>query len=251
MGKENFPALYSVLEMIKNSENALVSVTVEGLSYNLDGDALRCQAETAMELLDAYKKPELPFQGITSEQIIREDARMHKCYGFVLWSNQMAGTDEDCASRVEDDPDYFMGMTEDEVRQISYAAYDEDREIMHDELDKAVDGPVLVFGKVGRWDGPKAVFKTLPHLSDVFSLFTGDQFTLYIEKEELKAENVHHDGTDRFTVHKFKEGFDPETFYLMDQVGVDTESLVPDLDRYFGWKRFGAKEESDVSKKQA
>lgn len=72
MAKEHFPELYFILEMIAKSGNDTISVEIAGLSCTLPGEDLRSQAQKAMEMLDAYKEPELPFKGITSEQIIRE-----------------------------------------------------------------------------------------------------------------------------------------------------------------------------------
>lgn len=105
MAKEHFSELYSLLKRITDSENDPVSVTIAESSCELPGKALRSQVKTVMGLMEAYEKPKLPFVGITSEQIAREQQRMNDQYGFVVWSNQMAGTDEDCADRVEDDPD--------------------------------------------------------------------------------------------------------------------------------------------------
>lgn len=246
MAKEHFPELYFILEMIAKSGNDAISVEIAGLSCTLPGEDLRSQAQKAMEMLDAYKEPELPFKGITSEQIIREQQYMNDRYGFVVWSNRMAGTDEDCADRVENDPDYFLGMSEDEVRQISYDACTEDRDFLKDEFDSIQVNGILIYGTIGRWDGAKPGFKTVKTLRDIFGIFTGDDCTLYIKDGELRAENCHHDGTDCFTIRTFKEGVDPEKFCYIDAVQLDTESLVPMLNKHFGWRQFlEEKEESE------
>ena len=234
MAKEHFSELYSLLKRITDSENDPVSVTIAESSCELPGEALRSQVKTVMGLMEAYEKPKLPFVGITSEQIAREQQRMNDQYGFVVWSNQMAGTDEDCADRVEDDPDYFLGMSEDEVRQISIEACVEDRDTLKDEFDNIRVNGILIYGSVGSWDGRKVAFKVGEALRDIFNVFTGDYGTLYIKGGELRAENCHHDGTDHFTIRTFKEGVDPNAFDSMS----DTESLVPALNKHFGWKQF-------------
>ena len=246
-----FGIIFHIGTDCKNKKNR-ISVTVDGVSCNLLGDALRSQAETVMGLMKAYKEPKLPFAGITSEQIAREQQRMNDQYGFVVWSNRMAGTDEDCAGRVENDPDYFLGMSEDAVRQISEEACAEDRDILRDEFANIWVNGVLIYGTVKRWNGEKAVFKIVKKLRDIFSIFTGDYCTLYIKDGELKAESCHHDGTDHFTIRTFKEDIDPEVFCQADTVETDTESLVSILSKHFGWIQFlEAKQNGHDSEKKA
>ena len=84
---------------------------------------------------------------------------MNDRYGFVVWSNRTAGTDENCADLVKNDPDYYLGMSEDVVRQISYEACMEEQDILKNEFDSIGVNKVLIFGIIGRWDGAKAAFK--------------------------------------------------------------------------------------------
>lgn len=239
MAKEHFPELYSMLELIVKSKNDTVDVIIERLARDFSGKSLRSQAEKVMELMDAYEEPTLPFADVTSEQITEKQQHMNDRYGFVVWSNRTAGTDEDCADLVKNDPDYYLGMSEDVVRQISYEACMEEQDILKNEFDSIGVNKVLIFGIIGRWDGAKAAFKVADKLRDVFRVFTDNYATLYIKNGELRAENVHHDGTDSFIIRTFKEDVDPDEFYRLDSdtIEADTESLVPVLNKHFGWKQ--------------
>lgn len=245
MGKDSFPELCSVLGMITGSKNEQVTVAVEGLSYDLGGDALREQARQVCRILDSYREPVLPFKDVTQEEINREDRRLMDRYGFVIWTNSQAGTDVDCARRVKDDPEYFLGMPEDEVRRMSIEANEEDRDILLTEFGSVSTNSILVIGTVGHWTGRKSVHTAMGALGEVFRLLTGDECTLYVRDGDLQAENVHHDGTDYFTIRMFKDGADPEMFVPGHTVVEETESLVPVLASHFGWSVPQATEDGD------
>lgn len=235
MGAESFKNLYPVLQALADGPDDSLHTAV-WLLGKADRESLKNESQTVLGMLDNYEEPKLPFADVTKGQVDKAFKDLEDTYGFVVWSNELAGSDEDCAARVNDDPDYFLGMAEDIVRQISYEAYAEDRDLLKGELDKAYAGPILVIGAIGRWDGHKGVYAVKRHLSDIFSVFYGDVNALYIKDNMLRAENSHHDGTDSFSVYIFKDGFDPYTAENKEALMAQAVSVVPALDKYFGWK---------------
>lgn len=234
MGKESFKNIWPLLEALAGDGNIYHDALMEvGKMNALQMSDTVEEAKKALKFLETYEEPKLPFGDVTEEQIKEEFSRLEEKYGLVVWSNLLAGTDEDCAYRVRQDPDYFLGMSEDDVRRLSMDDYAEDREYIRQELEKVSVNGVLCTGTIGRWDGPQAREFLLGSLSDVFSVFRGDDNTLYVKDGQLRAENGHHDGVDRFTFYTFREGFVPEDY----STGRDDvlESIVPALDSHFGW----------------
>ena len=235
MGKELFPNVYDLLSVLISTDNRYLEL--KNRLDRMDMEMLKEEAQKVLELMDQYKEPELPFKDITAEEISKAFVDLDQRHRFVVWSNMLAGSDADCANRVKADPDYFLGMTEDEVREISQEAYTEDLELIKEEFKKLEIGYILITGTVGRWDGPKPVCSVKPDLNSIFQLFTGDISTLYIEDGQLKIENCHHDGTDRFEVFMFESGFNPKSLELTNygKIRQKAVSIVPALNKHFGW----------------
>ena len=205
---------------------------------SLDKDALSAQAANAVPILEAQKEPGLPFRHVTREQMEARTKRLEEQYGFCIWSSGEYGTDEDCADRVDSDPDSFLGLSEGVVQEIAMEACWDDLDCLKGELLEAYGASVVAVGTVGHWTGPIQGFKPCTDIRDAFGLLTGDCCTVYLKDGELRMENVHHDGTDTFMIRKFKGDAD---FDMLDGASHDkilemTESLLPDMCRYFGWE---------------
>lgn len=237
MGKESFRYLYPVIMAATEGTDKFISAALGSIDIKSE-KGFKEEAEKLIAFMDSYVEPELPFRHVTTEQIEKAFAEHEERYGFVIWSNRMAGTDEDCAERVKNDPDSYLGWSEENVRQVSYESYSEDLDIIKNEMDSIGIEHILIYGTFGRWDGPKPVCVVRGSLLDLFELFTGDDCTLYIKDGQLNVENVHHDGTDRFTIYGFRKGVDVEEAQWESQKDVlrDTVSLVPVLNKHFGWE---------------
>lgn len=236
MGTESFKYIYPIIKAALEGPDSFVAEAVKALDVKSERAFIE-EAEKLIGLMESYKEPELPFAGISAEQIEKAFADHNARYGFVIWSNQMAGTEEDCADRVKADPDSYLGWSEEEVRQACYESCSEDRDIVKSTMSTMGISHILIYGALGRWDGPKAVCSVRHSILDVFDAFTGDGCTLYIQDGHLKIENAHHDGVDHFTVYGFREGLDVENaqWETKEDVLRDTVSLVPALDKHFGW----------------
>lgn len=245
MGKESFKNLYSIISALSNKDITLLDA-ITNVLISSESEVVSEEAEKLLELMDSYKEPTVPFTEITQKQIDQQFENFEKSYGFVIWSNVLAGSDEDCARMVNDDPDYFLGMTEEDVRTMSIESNEEDREILIDEFNAMNINGILITGTIGRWCGSQPVFMIRRHLSEIFRALSGDTCTLYIKDGQLRAKCYHHDGENHYTIYTFKKGFGPDEFEYesKEKMLEQTESLVPVLDKSFGW---GITEEGKVN----
>lgn len=233
MGRESFKNLSMFLTILAGDITDMSPAIC--MLNDMDKAELKEEAGKVLDLMDNYKEPVLPFANVTQEQIRKTYADLEEKYEFVVWSNSIAGSDEDCANYVRTDPDYFLGMSEDEVRSIALAYNADDRETIRKELADMDTDDILITGTLGRWNGPRPVSKIITNPSEIFSVFNGgDECTLYIKNGDLLAENVHHDGTDRFK------------FQIQTDGGY--ESIVPVMDRHFGWELTDKKGDDDDDK---
>lgn len=227
MVEENFKNLYPVLSaIVKESHADTIRFAVT--------DEVAEEARKILEILDAWEPPVLPFGNVTEEDIEKSRKMLKERYGTPLIVSSEYGTDEDCKQRVDGDPDYFLGMTEEDVRHIAYEAFNEDLDIIMGELGKVVPGRVAVIGYVERWNGHVLVNKTLDSITDIRQLNNGDDFAIFIKDGDLKVETGHHDGTNSYTVYKLIKDTDDDQF--ADKDGVLNEhgkeclaSLAPDI----------------------
>ena len=226
-----------VTDFLKHIAEDASSEHMSLILSQLDIERLKAEARNAVPVLESYVEPVLPFRDVTEEQIEKEREYINRQYGFVIWSDALYGTDEDCACRVNEDPEQFLGMSEDEVRQISFEAGQDDLNLLKGEMLNAYGASVIVIGTIGRWNGTRQGWKLCTDIRDAFGIFTGDQCTVYLKDGEIRMENVHHDGTDSFMVRKMKPDVDIEDLdeHCTDCIMDVTESLVPVMCSYFGW----------------
>lgn len=216
MGKELFPNLYGVIEEMAK------------------GDAKK-EAEILLAFMDEYEKPKMPFKNVTNEAIKKMYDQMAEQYGFVLWSNEYAASDESCAEMVSRDPEIYIGIPEEEVRDECIQLNMDERSFLRNELEEIEVNGVIVTGTVGRWDGEFPAFSEFDSLGEIFSGLDGDNCTLFIKDGQLRGVNHHHDGTNWYVFHTCKEGIDPADIEFPANED-HLESLVPVLAEHFGWK---------------
>lgn len=237
MGKESFENLYPIIDAIAHNKGGSLIKAVENL-VGVKADILKEQAEKILNFMEGYTEPVLPFKDVTREQIQKSYDTLKKQYGFVIWSNRLADTDEACADIVQNNPDEYLGYSEDDMRLIANEFNNEEKESLKAEFDQISINGLIVTGTIARWDGQKPAFGIRDSLNNIFDTFTGNEYTLYIQDGQLKGENIHHDGTDHYTFYTCKEGMDPESICYIERIDTraDIESLVPILSKHFGWK---------------
>jgi hypothetical protein len=133
-----------------------------------------------------------------------------------------------------------------EYVQETLDTYLEDEQI---NLNKTINGNILVIADLGLWDGRKSGYKIINknNLNAIFNVLGGDYdyFKFYCDRYDVKAELHHHDGTHYLTFREIREGKNTTnlTDKLYDQEEVTqkeitryTKSLKPYLKQIYGWK---------------
>lgn len=237
-----YPRIARILETVAYGN-------VNGIRFRPD-EQLKDEARKALEILDEWVQPVLPFGNISDEDITKAEEQLKSRYEHPLIVSQEYGTDTDCRRRVNDDPDTFLGMSEEQVRELAYDAYDEDLDIIMNELRYAIPGRVAVIGYVERWNCIKPVSRSLNDITDILQLNNGDDMALFVKDGHLRMEVGHHDGTNKYVIYKVRddaEEFDDSELIsenvwhdhdvkLSDKGSRYLESVGTDLAAYFGWQ---------------
>ncbi len=246
---KSFENLYTMLAALSNG--AYGTFLKAAHTFAMDdnaaiGEAAGKEAAKLLELMDSYKEPVLPFENVSAEDINSRIRTLGNLYGHILWTNQMTGTDEDCAIIVHHDPETYMGYSEEDIRNISRENSQENRDIMEKELATIDAAPVIIAGTIKCLYGLRPVLALFSSLDAVFRVFTGNKCTLYVKNGHLRAQNVHNDGADEYIVCTLKEGASYEVIemlyqgkdHIIDRVEDDpcVESFVPVLNKHFGWE---------------
>lgn len=227
MVEENFKNLYPVLNAIAREGHG------DTIKFSIT-DEMAEEAGKVLAILDEWEPPVLPFGNVTEEDIEKARKSLEERYDIPLIVSSEYGTDEDCKQRVDSDPDYFLGIAEEDVRNIAYGAFDEDLNILFNALSSAFSGQVVVIGYIERWDGRQLVHRIVDSITDIRQLNNGDDFAIFIKDGNLKVETGHHDGTNSYTVYKFVKDMG-HYFFARDDGTLNRygrkclASLVPDI----------------------
>lgn len=128
-----------------------------------------------------------------------------------IWTNELNYEDwrEDLEALYPD----AEGYNEDERIRIMYEINDEDLETEKTNLNKELGHNVIVFGKLELWFGQRLGYKKLgTNLNSIFSGTCGDYLTWYVEGEEVKCTDIHHDGTNHYVYRVLKSDIDQFEF---------------------------------------
>lgn len=156
----------------------------------------------------------------------------------IIWTNEIDIEDwrDDIMNWHEEDE-----ITEDELYNI---AYDTNMMYLDDEranLCKELGNSLVVIGDIGRWNGRAHGWKLLKgtNLNEIFSETVGDYVTWYVEGEEIKCDDIHHDGTNHYTYRVIKNGISDWEFEEMMYEGKDINEMTEPLGHYvreiYGW----------------
>ena len=127
--------------------------------------------------------------------------------------------------------------------------YEADSLLFSDErmnLNKVLDGEILVIADLGRWNGRFQGYKVIgSNLQDIMTAATkDDDFHIYSDGKDIRAEGRHHDGTNYYLFREIKNGVDISA--LLDDIyngkeisnrrlGYYTKSLAPYVASVYGW----------------
>ena len=116
-------------------------------------------------------------------------------------------------------------------------------------LEKPLDNNLVMFGELSLWDGTKTGYKVLKssNLNGIFDGTCGDYITWYVDEGEIKCEDTHHDGTNRYIYRVLKKQYDKWEFedYCYDNgikkaVELMTEPLGHYVAEIYGWEKESA-----------
>ena len=126
---------------------------------------------------------------------------------------------------------------------------DENDRYLDDErmnLNKILEGKILIIADLGLWDGRKQGYKIGTHnLNSIFDIGTYDYAEFYGEDNEVRAREIHHDGTNYYLFRVIRDGRDIdkllEAIYNGEEISKQklnyyTRSLYKDVANVYGWR---------------
>lgn len=122
-------------------------------------------------------------------------------------------------------------------------------EYLNDEiwnLDKVVDGRILVIADLGLWYGRKPAYRIIDsgNVKDILS-FTYDYAEFYGDGYNIRGTEVHHDGTNHYLYRAIREDRNIQNLlddiydgkeYTMKKLNYYTKSLYKDVAKIYGWR---------------
>lgn len=106
------------------------------------------------------------------------------------------------------------GFTDDDRMRLMYEINDEYLEDEKVNLNKELGRQIVVYANLGLWDGNRIAAKVLKgtNLNNIFSNTCGDFVEWYVEGEDVKCKDSHHDGTNYYTYRVLKKGYSEYDF---------------------------------------
>lgn len=113
-------------------------------------------------------------------------------------------------------------------------------------LDKVVDGRILVIADLGLWDGRKPAYRIIDscNVKDILS-FTYDYVEFYGDGYNIRGTEVHHDGTNHYLYRVIREDRNIDNLLNVIYNGEEitssklnyyTKSLYKDVANVYGWR---------------
>lgn len=131
--------------------------------------------------------------------------------------------------------------------ELFYWMVETNAEYLNDEkinLNKKIDGEILIIANLGLWNGRKTGYKILPqNLREI--LYHGDDyFEIYADGENIRARGIHHDGTNHYLYRATRPGRNVDklltAIYNGDEItpaalNYYTRSIYGDVAKIYGW----------------
>lgn len=154
------------------------------------------------------------------------------------------GYEEYCEiNDIEYDPD-----DEDALEEFMAETNDSYFDDEHMNLNKELNGSILCIADLGLWNGRKDGYKILgTNINNIFDINSRgfDYAEFYGDGKDIRAEEVHHDGTNFYLYRVIREGRDIDK--LLDAIydgeeisrqklNYYTRSLYKDVAEIYGWR---------------
>lgn len=161
----------------------------------------------------------------------------------IIWSNRNLDVndwkdflEETCPDATDDDEQYQL------IEDMNMLYLDDER----CNLNKRVDGRILVIADLGLWNGRRQGYKILGNtISDILYDENGEYIEWYGDEYNIKATVFHHDGTNYYEYRIIRE--DRNINDLLDAIyngeeitrkklNYYTKSLYPEVAKVYGWR---------------
>ena len=149
--------------------------------------------------------------------------------------------DEGLADYVANSEEWIQNLSEEE----QYQAYSEYvYSFIGDEkanLDIELDGTILMYGSVGRWNGTSyGADPCGSNIANIFDAIEDDEFKFYVKDGDVWATSANHDGTSLYLfrlasddyIEKLEEG---EPIGGIDNFIANTTSIAQPVCDVYGW----------------
>lgn len=156
----------------------------------------------------------------------------------IIWTNDVC---------LEDYEDYFREegiVDEEEKMKKMYLLNELDFETEMMNLDIELPGKILVIASLGLWNGRRSGYKIMGNnLNEILTASIGDLYEVYFDGHNIKAKDVHHDGTNYYEFRLIRN--DRNINILLEKIYNDdfsrqdinnyTRSLAPYIREVYGW----------------
>jgi len=147
---------------------------------------------------------------------------------YTVWSNKNL----DLKDWIDDLKYEYPDASEEELTELMWETnnmYLEDERV---NLDINVSSPILVIADLGLWDGRKSGYKEIPSGNIKDCLFSECEYVeWFVEDDEFKCEESHHDGTNYLTYRKYKETASEKEREALKEKIYDGTATQEDIDK--------------------
>lgn len=167
----------------------------------------------------------------------------------IIWSNMNLDIEDWREDYKESCENNDMEYDPDDEYAIYEWMMETNKEYFYDErmnLDKVVEGRILVIADLGLWNGRKPAYKIIEsgNIKDILG-FTYDCAEFYGDGYNIRGTEVHHDGTNCYLYRVIREDRNIQNLlddiydgkeYTMKKLNYYTKSLYKDVAKVYGWR---------------
>lgn len=121
-----------------------------------------------------------------------------------------------------------------------------DYENAHFDLNKILPNNILIIASLGLWTGRCSAYKVINNnnLNSILTQSQGDCYEVYYDGYNVRAKDIHHDGTNYYTFRLIKDNVNIDNLLeklyngtaTRNDINNYTKSLRPYIQDIYGWK---------------